>query len=91
MGFFASPSQPNRRCELNSKNLYYVLVIAIMVIPELSFLILKARSVYEYGITIYVTITMIGMVMYYAIIGCQLGKMLKMIEKYEEIIEKRLC
>lgn len=89
LGFSTSSPQPNQRCKFNRKNLFYILVSAIILIPVLGFSIFKAQSVYEYGITFYTAITLLGLTAYYMIIIFEMGEMLKLIEKYEGLIEKR--
>lgn len=91
MGFFASPLQPNERCKFNWINLYFVLVLVIPVVPVLGFLIFKAQSAYEYGITFYAAITVILRISNHLTIINDLGKMLKLNKKYEEIIKNRKC
>lgn len=89
MGFFASPLQPNQRCRLNATNLCYMCALALIVIPVAGFLIFEAQSVYEYGISVYSLITLAMLSFFYVTIVYEMGIMLKLIEKYEEIIENR--
>lgn len=91
IGYYASSSQPSQNCRFNRTNLYYMFVLVFMLVPVLGFLIFRAQSVYEYGITFYTTITLLGVIIYYACIVCEMGKILKLIETYEEFIEKRKC
>lgn len=91
VGFYASPSQPNENCQFNWKNLYHLFAAVIMIVTVLGFLIFKAQTVYEYGITFYITISFSGLIIHYACIVCKMGKILKLIEVYEEFIERRKC
>lgn len=89
IGFFASPLQPNQRCRLNAKSLYYFCMLALPAILVLCFLIFKAQSVYEYGISAYAFITLTMLAIFHVIIVYEMGNMLMLVEKYEEIIENR--
>lgn len=62
-----------------------------MNVPVFGFVIFKAQSVYEYGITFCVTITLVGLIVIYICIIYTVTNILKLIEKYEEFIEKREC
>lgn len=89
MGFYASPSQPNQICSLNRKNLYYILVPAIIGISIVAFMSSKAQSVYEYGISFFIIITIMTLIAYYMVILFKMGKLLNLVGQYEEFIEKR--
>lgn len=91
MGFFATPSQPDQICRLNATNVYYIGALVFMLFPVACFSIFKAQSVYEYGITLYILVTLIVIVNFYVVFFCKLGAMLSLIAKFENIIDNRKC
>lgn len=90
LGFYAWPSLPsNQTCRLNRKNLYYIFIVAGMLIPVVGFGIFKAHSVYEYGITIYTIITLFVVIFYYGVLIFGMAKILNLIAHYEDFIAQR--
>lgn len=89
MGYCVSPSRAHQQNPFNGRNLYYSFAVAFMIFPFVGFLIFKARSVYEYGITFYTAITLLEGATYYVIMLFEKVNISNLIEKQEKFIENR--
>lgn len=84
-----APSIVNKNCAFNRRNLFFISVFVGPFCPVSSYLIFKANTVYEYGITFYTSIILIHLIVDFAIIMCELGNILKLIKQYEIFLMKR--
>lgn len=88
MGYYA-PSQPEQICEFNRINGFYIFSVGGMLIPVLGFLFFKAESAYEYVNSFYIAITIIGMIFHFTAFLFNVGTVLNLIQKYQELTKKR--
>lgn len=88
MGFYAPP-QPNQMCELNCKNLFYILTQIVMLVPIAGFFIFKAESAYEYSTTAYMALTLASVILQLIIFLYKTESFRNLIGNYEQFIEKR--
>lgn len=60
-----------------------------MFIPVMGFLIMKARSYYDYSLSFYMTVVVLTMVVFVTVLIYKIGAIVMLIEKYEEFIKNR--
>lgn len=86
---FSAPSQPNQICTFNGRNLFYIFAVAGMFIPLMGFLLFNATTAYEYSISFYLSIVMITMTTYCAVLIYKIGSIFELIGKYKKFTENR--
>lgn len=80
---------PNRQSgSLNFKNLIVILFFVQYLAASFAFFLFKANSAYEYGYSFFNALTELTMLVYYPNIILKMPDILKLIERYEEFIEK---
>lgn len=88
LGFYA-PSEPNQKCALNRKNVFYMFALAGMIIPVMAFLIFEAETAFEYSDPVFQVNTFTTVFIYFVFLIFRLGKILSFIQSNEEFITKR--
>lgn len=86
---FHAPSSANQNCKLSRKNWCVLFVYVGMFVSVSGYLIFKASTVYEYGISFLTSITLIHILADFVIIIWEIANISKIIEKYEDFITKR--
>lgn len=62
-----------------------------MIFTVFGYFIRKAATVYEYGITFYSLITLVGELSLFTRLICEMGHRLKLISQFEVFIKRRKC
>lgn len=88
MGFH-EPSQRTQMCELNRKNLFYILTLVGAFISTTGFLILEASSAYELANSSYVSFTVANVTVELFVVLYKLGSLLNLSESLQIFIKKR--
>lgn len=85
----AYPSQSNgRNYFFNSRNGFFVIYWAHMGVLSAVFMIFKAKSLDEFGISFHITTSIAAGLYFFVTYIFQIKNILKLIEKFEEFIEK---
>lgn len=88
MGFYTI-AEPNKTCEFNYRNLFFILTLAGMSIPISGYVIFKENSVAEISAACYELITITALLTYFSVIFFQMGNIQNLIERFETFIENR--
>lgn len=86
MGIY--PKQPNQYYTINARNIFFSLSMALISISTSAFFIFKASSIREYAETLYIASTQMTGLFIFLITFWKMPKILAIIEKSEELIEK---
>lgn len=89
LGIFC-PSQTDRIFFINARNLFFLISLTQMLMLSLEFLLFEAKSTIEFGISFYSTITELGCLFNFLMITWKMPKILDLIGKLENFIEKSL-
>lgn len=94
MGIY--PKQPNHHYSINARNLFFSLSMTLISISTTAFFIFKAKSIGEHAETLYIASTQMTGLFIFLVTFWKMPKILKIIEKSEELIEKskfrfRIC
>lgn len=87
MGIYPPQSNQNRR-SINWRNIFMLVSFIQLLISSFAFLIDEADSIVDAGTSFYVAITELCCIVYYLINMWKIPKILKLIEHYENFIEK---
>lgn len=82
------PLQSNQSTPYNGKNLFFLFCYVQMFISATAFCLFKAKSMYEFGLTFYASLTELQTIVYFTIILWKVDKVLKLIGNLENFIEK---
>lgn len=88
MGFFA-PRHRNQRCKFNRQNVFYIVKNLWMFGPEVAFLAFEAETYYDYALSFYMTVVVLTMAVFCAVLIDKYGLIVTLIEKYERFVEHR--
>lgn len=86
---FDAPPLPSQSCKVNRRNVFYMSTMTGIFFPVTGFLLFKATSAYEYSMSFYISIVMLGMTVYCTVFILKMGSIVMLIEKFEEFIGKR--
>lgn len=90
IGLDINPTQSLRSKFLpTAESLFHLIPCAQLFISSAAFFLFKAKSVEEYGISFYVSITTLVLSICILNIACKVDKIPMLIGNYEELIEKR--
>lgn len=82
------PSQENEKILFNSRNLFILFFYVQLCISMAAFLILKAKTMQEYGATFFMFLTQFYVTLDFSILMWQMPNILSLITDFEEFIEK---
>ena len=82
------PSQSRGICLCNSRYLFLVFSFIQMIFSSLAYLIFQADTADQYGISFYVTITILTQFFQFVIITQKMPKILNLIEDYKAFVLK---
>lgn len=81
-------SQSKQKATFTPINLFILLLFAQVFTSSGAFLLFKAKSGYDFGLSFYITVTeLLVFAVYSLIVGFKLADIGKLIRKYEEIFE----
>lgn len=86
---FDTPPQPEQRCELNHRNLFYFFELFGQCIPITLYVFLRANTAYEYSNGAYATFTELSVGIQMVAFLYRKGLFINLIENYQKFIEKR--
>lgn len=82
------PPQSNQNHSFNSKNVFFICVMAHIVSFVGAFFLFKAKRLDEYALSFYFAVSAVSTIFYYITNIYQIDNILKLIEKFEEFIGK---
>lgn len=82
------PHQNNEKILFNSRNLFILFCCAQFCISMAAFFIFKAKTMQEYNISIYMSLTQFYIMINFLLLMWQISNILNLITDFEEFIEK---
>lgn len=86
MGLY--PSQSNGNCVPNARNSFILLSMILFCITSSAFFLFEAKSIAEYGISFYMSLSEMEMTCFFLIIAWKMPKILELIDGMEQFIAK---
>lgn len=83
--------QSNRPSPLNIKNLLFFLFLTICFVDGTIFLIFRANSIIEYGLSFYMSITQFSILFVFSTVLLKVTKIFELIDDIDEFIETSEC
>lgn len=82
------PPSPHQRTPFNGRNLFILFCFAQMFLSATAFILFEAQSMYEFGLTLYASLTELQTFTCFICILCKITKYFELIENMENFIAK---